>query len=94
MKKKNFNQKLNLKKETVVSLNGSQMREIQGMGTQMALCTGECPMPTRLIDNTCEQLACYSQGCGSDSTQIPTKTTQNCTFATECGGCYSDNTMC
>ena len=34
MKKKVFNQKLNLKKETVVSLNGSQTSKIQGDGIQ------------------------------------------------------------
>lgn len=57
MKKKVFNQKLNLKKETVVSLNGSQMSEIQGMGTQNGCtltCTEiDCPPLTRIVDWTC-----------------------------------------
>jgi hypothetical protein len=55
--KKNFNKKMNLNKETVVSLSSSKMNEIQGMGTQhctdTSLCPTwvgpECPAPTLLV---------------------------------------------
>ena len=56
MKKKKFNKKLSLNKESIANLNSSEMRKVNGGKHQHALVTDEsidCPPET-------ENLACIS----------------------------------
>ncbi len=70
MKKKVFNKKLKLNKETIVSFSDSQLNNVKGGGTQRCTDEGGPNCPAVTIDHyTCDGCLsdlCYSALCDSN----------------------------